>query len=70
MLIDNFEQEFESCALNAQNAPKSAKNQINSLSTSRNELMKSFCGFRVLEYGLWQKRKTGKCRKLTESSLN
>ena len=40
MLIDNFEQHFESYVLNTQNAYKSAQNQINSLSTSRNELWK------------------------------
>ena len=40
MLIDNLEQHFESCALNAQNAWKSAGNQINSLNTSKNELIK------------------------------
>ena len=52
MLIDNFEQHFESCVLNTQNALKSARNQINSLSTSRNELMKISRGFRVFEYAL------------------
>ena len=59
MLIDNFKQHFESCVLNTKNAWKSAQNQINSLSTSRNELMKIFRGFRVFEYALWQKTKTG-----------
>ena len=52
MLIDNFEQQFESFALSAQNGSKSAQNQINSLSTSRNELIKVFRGFRVFEYAL------------------
>ena len=52
MLIDNFEQHFESCVLNSQNAHKSAQNQIN-----EHELMKIFCGFRVFEYALWQKTK-------------
>ena len=42
MPIDNFEHQFENCALIAQNAQKIAQNQINSLSTSRNELMKTF----------------------------
>ena len=28
MLIDNFEHQFENCALNAQNASKSSQNQI------------------------------------------
>ena len=37
MLIDNFQEQIESCALNAKNAQKCAQNQINSLSTSRNE---------------------------------
>ena len=49
MLIDNLEQHFESCALNAQNAKKSAGNQIYSLNTSKNELIKIFRGFRVFE---------------------
>ena len=31
MLIDNFEQHFESCVLNIQNAQKNARNQINNL---------------------------------------
>ena len=46
MLIDNFEQHFVNCVLNVQNALKSAQNQINSLSTSKNELIKIFHGFR------------------------
>ena len=61
MLIDNFEQQFESCAMNAQNVWKSAQSQISSLSTSKNELMKTFRGFRVFENALWQKTKTRKC---------
>ena len=32
--------------------------------------MKIFCGFRVSEYALWQKTKTWKCQKPTESFLN
>ena len=32
--------------------------------------MKVFRGFRVFEYALWQKAKTGKCQKLTDSFLN
>ena len=63
MLIDNFEQHFESCALNAENAQKSAGNQINSLNASKNVLMKILRGFRVFEYALQQKTKTRKCRK-------
>ena len=70
MLIDNFEQHFESCLLNAKNAWESGRNQVNSLNTSKNELMKIFRGFRVFEYALWQKTKTRKCRKSTESFLN
>ena len=70
MLIDNFEQQFETCALNTQNAPKCAQKQINSLSTSRNELMKNFHGLRVFEYAIWQKTKIRKYRKSTESFLN
>ena len=50
MLIDNLEQHFESCALNAQNAKKSVGNQIYSLNTSKNELIKIFRGFRVFEF--------------------
>ena len=53
MLIDNFEQQSESCVLNVQNAWKSAQNQRNSLSTSRNEFLKFFRGLRVFEYILW-----------------
>ena len=53
MLIDNFEQHFESSDLNAQNAQKSARNQLYSFNTSKNEFMKIFRGFRVLEYALW-----------------
>ena len=53
MLIDNFEHQFENCALYAQNAYKSAQSQVNSLSTSRNELMKTFRGCQVFEYALW-----------------
>ena len=70
MLIDNFEQHFDICVLNAQNPQKSAQNQINGLNTSKNELKKIFRGFRIFEYALWQKTKTRKCRKLTESFLN
>ena len=32
--------------------------------------MKIFRGFQVFEYALWQKSKTRKCRKSTESFLN
>ena len=49
MLIDNFEQYFKNCVLNAQNAQKSAENQINRLNTSKNEPMKMFRGFLVFE---------------------
>ena len=52
MLIDNFEQHFESCVLNAQNAQKSARNKINILNTSKNELSKIFRGFGVFEFAL------------------
>ena len=47
MLIDNFEQRFKNCVLNAQNALKSAGNQINNLNTSKCGLMEIFCDFRV-----------------------
>ena len=50
MLIDNFEQHFKNCVLNTENALKGAGNQINSLITLENELMKMFSGFRVLEW--------------------
>ena len=70
MFIDHFEQHFESCIMNAQNACKNAQNQINSLNTSKNELLKIFHSFRVFEYALWQKPKTRKCQKSTESFLN
>ena len=40
MLIDNFEQHFKSCTLNAQNAQKNAGNQIYSLNTSKMSLSK------------------------------
>ena len=53
MLINNFEQHFEISTLNAQNAKKSAGNQINNLNTSKNELIKIFRGFCVFEYALW-----------------
>ena len=70
MLIDNFEQHFVNFVLKVQNVQKSAQNQINRLSSSKNVLMKIFRGFRVFEYALWQKAKTRKCRKSTESFLN
>ena len=44
--------------------------QINSLNTSKIELIEIFRGFWVFEYALWQKTKTRKCRKSTESFLN
>ena len=50
--VNNFEQHFESCLLNAKNAWESGRNQVNSLNTSKNELMKIFHGFRVFEYAL------------------
>ena len=52
------------------NAQKSASNQINSLNTSKNELIEIFRGFWVFEYALWQKTKTRKCWKSTESFPN
>ena len=55
VLVNNFKQHFESCALITQNAQKSARNQINSLNTSKNEFTKMFCGFRGFEYALWPK---------------
>ena len=70
VLIGDFEQQFQSCVLNARNTYQSAQNQINSLNTSKNELMKIFRGFRVFKYALWQKMKTRECRKSTESFLN
>ena len=38
--------------------------------TSKSSKNKIFHGFRVFEYVLWQKTKTRKCRKSTESFLN
>ena len=38
--------------------------------TSKSSKYKIFRGFRVFEYALWQKTKTLKCRKSTESFLN
>ena len=70
MLIDNFEQHFLNCVLKVENAMKIAHNQINNLNTLKNELVKIFCGYRVFEYALWQKMKTWKGRKSTESFLN
>ena len=67
MLLDNVEQQLMSYAVNTQNVKKSARNQINSLNTSKNELLKIFRDF---EYALWQKTKTCKCRKSTESLPN
>ena len=52
MLIDNFEQHCESCVVNALNAQKNARNQINSLNTLKNDLMKIFRGSRGFEYAL------------------
>ena len=59
MLIDNFEQHFVNFVLKVQNAQRSAQNQINSLNTLKNELVKMFRGFQVFEHALWQKMKTG-----------
>ena len=70
MLIDNLEQHFEICALNAQSAWKSAPNQINSLNTWKSWLLKIFRIFRVFEYALWQKTRTRKRRKSIESFVN
>ena len=58
MLLDNFEQHLESFVLNTQNAWQSSQNQTIRLNTSKNELLRIFCGFRVFEYALWQKTKT------------
>ena len=74
MLIDNFAQHFESCVLNAQNTWKSARNQINTLNTLKNEPMNIFHGFRVFEYALWQKNKNPETpeinRKLSKSKAH
>ena len=35
-LVDNFEQQFESCVLNTQNALKRVLNKVNGLKTSKN----------------------------------
>ena len=47
-----------------------AQNQINRLNTLKNELPKVFRVFGGFVYALWQKAKTWKCRKPTESFLN
>ena len=71
MLVDNFEKKyFQSCVLDARNNYKSAQSQINSVITSKNEVMKIFRGFCVFEYALCEKVKNGKCRKLPESILD
>ena len=70
MLNDNFEQQFQSCVLNAENNYKSAQNQINSLNASKNEVKRIFRDFRVFKYALWQKTKTRKCWKSAESFIN
>ena len=70
MLIDDLEQHFEGCALNAQNAQKSDGNQINNLNTSKNEIIKIFRGFLVFEYALQENTKTRKRRKSLKSPLN
>ena len=69
MLVDNVDQHFESCVLNARNAQKRAPNQINSLNTSKNKVMNIFRGFSVYMYDLWQNMKAWKCQKSTESFL-
>ena len=68
--VDIFEQNFENCLLTTQNASKNAWNQINGLYTSKNQFMRIFRGFQVFEYALWQKPKTQKWWKSTESFLN
>ena len=70
VLIDIFEQHFESLVLITQNANNGARNQINGVDTSKNEFMEIFRGFHVSEYALWQKTKSQKCRKLTEHLLS
>ena len=49
---------------------ESARNEINRLNTSKNELPKILRGFRIFEYALCQKTKTRKYRKPTERFLN
>ena len=70
MLFDNFEQHLESFVVKTQNTSENARNQINRLNTSKNELLKVFHGFRVFEYVLWQKKKFRKSLKSIESFLN
>ena len=50
--MGNFEQHFQSCVLNTQNPLKSALNKANGLNTSKNELIKIFCGFPVFKFAL------------------
>ena len=53
MLFDNFEQHWElrHKQQQQQNAQENARNQINSLNVSKNELIKIFR--RAFEYALW-----------------
>ena len=67
MLLKNFEQHFESCVMNTQNAYKSVRNQTNGFNTSENELLKIFRGFRVSNMLYRKKWEPGKS---TESFPN
>ena len=68
--MDNFEQHFEICVLIKQNSLKIALNKINDLNTSKIQLIKIFCGFRVFEYALQQNTKIRKHWKSSKSPLN
>ena len=57
----------ESFVLGKQNPLERALNKVNVLNTWKNQLIKFVYGFRVFKYALWQKMKTQKCWKSTES---
>ena len=56
--------------MNIQNDLKSVPNNIKSVNTFENLQTKIFRDFRLFEYPLYRKRKTGKCRESTESLRN
>ena len=69
VLIDIFEQHFESPILITQNANNFDRNQINSVNTSKNELMEIFRGFHGSEYALWQKIKNPEMPQVNRTSF-
>ena len=67
--IDNFEQYFETSLLITQNDLQSFVNNMKNVLPIEKQQTKTFRLFRVFEYGLWQKTKTWKHRKSTESFI-